>query len=288
VDASTTQHTLTGFYTPTDVNGSNAMASEVNGFSYTAANGLDFTNTGGDGATSVTSRIDGQTSADFSGSNKYGSIAAKVFLQGALNGSLMSTNLVLPSVSPYSSDPVDLTGEMPNTADITDWILIEVRDASNINTILSSHSAFLRNNGDIVGLSGAGSLLLKNAPASNAYIVVKHRNHLPIRTNSTVDLYDLSTSSSLTDLTNLSNIFDNGGSNEPVATVGTNIAMFRANVNNDLFLNQIDYGLTRFNAVPFQSNIYSQFDVNMDGTLNQIDYGLARFTAVPFKTAHIQ
>jgi hypothetical protein len=104
-----------------------------------------------------------------------------------------------------------------------------------------------------------------------------------------VDLNDIATSAPLTDLrTNAANIFDNGSSNDPYATVGGNLALWRANVNFDLNLNQVDFGLARLNAVPFQSGVYSDFDVNMDGNLNQIDFGVARLTAVPFKSAHIQ
>ncbi|MEZ5050122.1 MAG: hypothetical protein R2766_10785 [Saprospiraceae bacterium] len=48
--------------------------------------------------------------------------------------------------------------------------------------ILSSHSAFLKNDGTIVGTDGTSLPSLKNAGASNAIVAVWHRNHLPIRT----------------------------------------------------------------------------------------------------------
>ena len=104
-----------------------------------------------------------------------------------------------------------------------------------------------------------------------------------------MDLTDLAASASDTDLrTNLTNIFDNGSSNDPVIQVGSNYAMFRGNANFDLNLNQLDFGLTRLNSVPFQTGVYSPYDINMDANLNQVDFGLARLNAVPFKTAHIQ
>jgi hypothetical protein len=113
-----TENTVTGTYVAADVEGADATL--ISGTSF-AGGAFDYTNsTGDDVSRTVTSRIDGQASADFTGTNKYGEVDIKVYLQGALSGSSMTTNLTLPSISPYAADPIDLTGEMPSTTNITD------------------------------------------------------------------------------------------------------------------------------------------------------------------------
>lgn len=223
-----TENTLTGHYTAADLAGSSAMAANVNGFSHTVANGLDFTNSAGNaGAMTVTSRVDGQASADFSGSNKYGSIDLAVFLQGALSGASMSTaiNGLLPLTSPYTSGEVV---ESIPSADIVDWIEIEVRDAGDNSNVLSTHSAFLKSNGEVVGLSGSGDVLLKDAPAS-AFIAVRHRNHLGVMASGTSNL-DGSASIDFTD-PNTSTF-----GTDAQALVGSVHAMRGGDVNGDGFV----------------------------------------------------
>ena len=180
-----TENTVTGTYVAADVEGADATL--ISGTSF-AGGAFDYTNsTGDDVSRTVTSRIDGQASADFTGTNKFGQIDMKIFLEAAYSsGSNMATtiNSTLPLTSPY--DPGVSIETMP--ADIVDWVEIQILDATN--TLLSSHSALLKENGDIVSLSGSGNALLKNAPA-NGKILLNHRNHLPIRTDGTLDLYNI-------------------------------------------------------------------------------------------------
>jgi hypothetical protein len=86
-------------------------------------------------------------------------------------------------VAPFSAPSVTAPSIPANA---TDWILVEVRDASTPSTTISQTSAFVLNNGTIVNYDGS-PLRLKDA-VSNAHIAIRHRNHLAIRTASVQNL----------------------------------------------------------------------------------------------------
>ena len=125
-----------------------------------------------------------------SGQNFFGKANLKAFLAGAMSGTSMTTTLnsILPLTTPYTAAPFNAPSvtatSIPATA--TDWILVEVRDASTPTTIISQTSAFILNDGSIVNIDGS-ALKLKNA-VSNGHVALRHRNHLAIRTASPMDL----------------------------------------------------------------------------------------------------
>lgn len=190
-------NTLTGTYIPADIVGS---ASLIKGAVH---NGTDwfYVNSAG-GANTVTATTTDPT-ADFTGTNFYGKADLKVFLTEAMpaggvppmvtelwNGQTVTgcgacPNLI-PTGSPYSAAPWNAPSTTAPSipASTVDWILVETRDPS-IN-IISQTSAFLKNDGAIVGADG-GPLRLKNAVPS-AIISIRHRNHLGIRTPVAMDL----------------------------------------------------------------------------------------------------
>ncbi|MBL0101129.1 MAG: hypothetical protein IPP49_14740 [Saprospiraceae bacterium] len=96
----------------------------------------------------------------------------------------LRTNNLIPFASPYSAAPFNAPAVTATSipANATDWILVEVRDASNPATIISQTSGFILSDGTIVNIDGQ-SLRLKNTVASG-HIALKHRNHLGIRTAS--------------------------------------------------------------------------------------------------------
>lgn len=138
-----------------------------------------------------------------------------VFLEGAFFGTEMTTILnntgLLPLTQPYNISPWNYSGSesvisIPN-ADITDWVLIEFRDATEAalatsQTIIEKQAAFLLNNGSIVGLDGASLLQLNNLPINELFAVICHRNHLgvmsanPLSINGNNYSYDFTSSPS--------------------------------------------------------------------------------------------
>lgn len=178
-------NTMTGTYVAGDVVG---MSSLVKGATFHTADWrFDGSNSGASTVIASTTNTD----VRLSGLNFFGKANLKAYLAGALpSGTTMTTTLnsILPTSSPYSLAPFNAPAvtapSIPATA--TDWILIEVRDASTPSTVISQTSGFILNNGSIVSYDGT-PLRLKNAVASG-HIALRHRNHLGIRTATALDL----------------------------------------------------------------------------------------------------
>ena len=106
---------------------------------------------------------------------------AKIYLEGPYNGGTMADNLgTLPTLSPYSEAP--RTAVVPSEA--IDWVLLEIRSTTDASSVVGYRSAFVDANGNIIndnaGINGIG---LPGVGGQDYYIVIKHRNHLPIMSN---------------------------------------------------------------------------------------------------------
>lgn len=115
------------------------------------------------------------------------SVNPKIFLQGPYltpaTAGLMNDDLrtLLPTTSPYpdgltcNASVFTVTG-----ADaIVDWVLVELRDATDRTIVVESRSALLQRDGDVVDVNGTAGVSLSSA-SGNYYVLVNHRNHLGI------------------------------------------------------------------------------------------------------------
>ena len=82
---------------------------------------------------------------------------------------------------------------------ITDWVTVELRDKNTPATILYTQSALLQRDGNVVGMDGTSLLQIRNAPADDYYVALRHRNHLGVMTAAATTLN--STAPSLIDFT---------------------------------------------------------------------------------------
>ncbi len=115
----------------------------------------------------------------------------KVLLYGPFNGIDMnaSLNSILPSSQPYSNSPWFYTGTettalIPNP-DIVDWILVELRDATDASsatqgTMINQQAAFLLKDGSVVDLDGSSILSFDHSIIQSLYVVIWHRNHVGV------------------------------------------------------------------------------------------------------------
>ena len=85
---------------------------------------------------------------------------------------------------------------------ITDWVLVELRDAATGTTVLLRQPALVQRDGDIVALDGTSALQLPALP-DNYRVVVRHRNHLGAMTSTA---YALSNAPTAVDLTSAATI----------------------------------------------------------------------------------
>lgn len=65
---------------------------------------------------------------------------------------------------------------------IVDWVYLELRDSSNFSNVLSSRSALLQRDGDIVDTDGVSAVSFPGIQAGTYYLSIHHRNHLAVIT----------------------------------------------------------------------------------------------------------
>jgi 3-phytase len=203
-------------------------------------------------------------------------VEVKIFLEGPYNSSTgeMSTYLntygYIPEASPYSEDPRSITP--PFHADITDWILLELRE-TDIGAAVVSRSALLRKDGRIVGDNGITEQITVGAPPGDYYIVITHRNHLAAMSTGSVPLS--SGSATLYDFTSDISQYYDGGAKE--LTGGSGVwGMYGGNADNsdrDLFASDLAIIKIDFLRGMFG---YHLTDVDMDGDVFASDYALGK------------
>lgn len=117
----------------------------------------------------------------------------KIFLEGPYNGTSMNTGIndlsLLPINQPYNIPPWNYPGTesvaaIPNNQ-VVDWVLVNWRDAPDAasateTTSFARQAAFLLSNGKIVDLDGVSPLSTNYSLNNNLFVVIWHRNHLPI------------------------------------------------------------------------------------------------------------
>ncbi|MEM9259517.1 MAG: hypothetical protein AAGA62_07705 [Bacteroidota bacterium] len=128
-------------------------------------------------------------------------VSLKVLLEGpyssasgTMRDDLRSSNLI-PNKTPYTTSNYDtdigfggesispfILGNTVNDA-IVDWVFVELLSPNGSNTKIDSRSGLLQKDGDIVDLDGKSPLTFPNATNGEAYyVVIRHRNHIGIRT----------------------------------------------------------------------------------------------------------
>ena len=216
-------------------------------------------------------------------------VSPKVMLQGAAidpitgDENLMRDDLrtasLLPITSPYSDNAVcnpfvfDVTGDDA----IVDWVWVELRASSDNTLVIDGQSALLQRDGDVVSADGVTAVGFNDVSAGNYYVVLKHRNHLGIMTNTTIGLVQTETT---LDFTDADDEITYGSNAQTTFGMQTDIlGMWTGNANEDALVQYLGGNsdapiilATVLNApgnfINFPTyivNDYSANDVNMDG-----------------------
>ena len=154
-----------------------------------------------DGTKGITYRYRGAGVSIFDGSSPLAlvfnpnyvnaNVQIKIFLEGPYNSPNMNASLgtSIPTDQPYNLTPWSYTGSETTTSNIittqniVDWVYLELRtgtSAGTATTVVSKRAALLKNTGDIIDVDGTSDVNFGSVPPGNYYIVVFHRNHLPI------------------------------------------------------------------------------------------------------------
>jgi Concanavalin A-like lectin/glucanases superfamily/PKD domain len=197
-------------------------------------------------------------------------LAMKIFLEGAYSGGTMTTNLTnsLPTTEPYTgmtnfAHQNGGGGEMTTLSIITannivDWVFVELTSSSGT---VYTRSALLKNDGSIVDTNGVSPLSFVQALEGSYTITIKHRNHLKIKTSSTVAL-DASTKA--IDFTNNTQLITG-----VLKLVASGVyALYAGDVNADGQVNATDRSNT-WNARNLSG--YNINDCSLNGTVDATD-----------------
>ncbi|MBK9461293.1 MAG: hypothetical protein IPN94_18140 [Sphingobacteriales bacterium] len=218
----------------------------------------------------------------------------KVLLQGNFN-STSNTNPatlkaagLLPTAQPYRVAPfyyfgdeaVALPTNIPNN--VTDWLLLELRDATNPAIVLTQKAAFLLIDGTITDFDApiSGLVSFEHVPNGAYYVAIKHRNHLPVMSAAPIEL------------PNNSNLY----SFIPIATraygqtqayLKPNVyGMFAADIDGNGTVQILDFNAWLLQIQNNTNNVYNAADTNLDGLINNLDFEWykqnAKQMSVPF------
>jgi hypothetical protein len=101
----------------------------------------------------------------------------------------LTNSTILPIQQPYNTEPWSYNGnENLETipSNLVDWVLVELRDTSgsaleaNGNSIACRKAGLLLSDGTISNMDGNSPLEFPVSIRENLYVVVYHRNHLPV------------------------------------------------------------------------------------------------------------
>lgn len=122
-----------------------------------------------------------------------------LYLEGPFNGTGMNTSLNpmhIPLSQPYNSPPWNHIGtesvaSVPSA--VVDWLLLELRDTTvaavaTSATVIHRQAVFVLSNGTVVATNGSTNPLFNVPVNNNLFIVIYHRNHLPIMSDNAANL----------------------------------------------------------------------------------------------------
>jgi Zn-dependent metalloprotease/PKD repeat protein len=204
-----------------------------------------------------------------------------VWLNGAYNTATnqmkttLRSNNLLPLQQPYNISPYNYSGtemfaniaNMPSNA--VDWVLVELRSASNIQQNVVRKAALLLANGSVVDIDGVtNGVRFPTVAAGNYYVVIRHRNHIDIVSNNTINLSNGIISS--LDLGNASNVM--GGVAQVTVLANGKYALKGGDFDHNGIINVSDFNLFRSQAATI--NQYNAADCNFDGNVTTNDFNV--------------
>ncbi|GAB4410803.1 MAG: hypothetical protein OHK0039_15450 [Bacteroidia bacterium] len=206
-------------------------------------------------------------------------VAARVFLQSAYDpntgqmASALSSGTMLPLSQPFNIAPwyysgTESVGTLPNP-DITDWLLIELRDSLNPALVLDRRAVFLLKDGNLADMDGYSLPTFAVNPDQPYFLNIISRNHLDAMSSLPKDRMGRVIWQNFT--TSPGQSYTNGSiPNPPVVDVDSGIyALIGGDVNRDGVINATDFNVVVYFFFQFG---YTMGDVNNDGVVNATDY----------------
>lgn len=210
-------------------------------------------------------------------------------LRGAWNGTSMNTSLrnasVIPLNQPYNTTPfnysgLESVGSIP--ANVVDWVLVEFRKPSSgqasdavSSSIIGRKAGFLLNNGTVVETDGVTPIAVSIQKQGAGFMVIRHRNHLAVMSNS---LPSNETGTYSNDFRVLANAYKPAGAaSDPMVLLsgGLQYGLWSGDANKNGILNATDISAIRL-AIAGSASGYQFTDVNLSNSINATDISLTR------------
>jgi choice-of-anchor B domain-containing protein len=188
-------------------------------------------------------------------------------LSNLMNNSLVTNNL-LPTTQSYNVAPwnyagTETFGTLPSNA--VDWVLVELHPAGNMEMISQQAAAILLQDGTLISPDGASGVQFLNVDAAQYYILLRHRNHLAVMSNSAVSLPN--TASTPYDFTASGAAM---GTNQTYAVNSNLYALRPGDTNANGVITVSDFNIYAEQIA--QINLYSPADINLDRTITVADF----------------
>lgn len=190
----------------------------------------------------------------------------------------------------YDSEQMPANADAGYPATVVDWVLISLRsDPDDGSEVLCQRAALLHNDGSVEFVDGDDCCSLD--PGQSYYVVVEHRNHLIVMSDSPVGVVDGKLSYDFRDKQSyLNDPFNSGSFVRQKEVLPGVFAMIAGNgdqslsASEDTDITASDYSKW-LGAGPL-TQIYSIVDYNMDGEVSALDFDLWQqnspsFTSVP-------
>jgi hypothetical protein len=202
-------------------------------------------------------------------------ITLHALLEGATIGDTMRTDLrrngLVPRTHPFRSlgwtvSGADSVAEVPPSA--VDWVLVELRHGIADSTVRMAKGGFILHDGTITDVDGSSPLSFPGLGDGSYYIVIRHRNHLPVMCAQPVAMdsslveYDFRTAGT--------QVY--GGTTTLLPS--GKFAMVAGNVNRRHGIGAID--LARVRQSMSIGLVYLEDDCNLDGVVTAADLMIIR------------
>lgn len=206
--------------------------------------------------------------------NTYVYLQAKIYLQGAYDSgsgqmtTTLNTTNQIPLVSPYPDHRVVTT--MP--AQITDWVLVELRDSSF--GFVAAKSVLLNRSGALVDDDGINpQVIMEGVPDGTYYIVVRHRNHIAVMSATPVPLNNGAAAMYDFTLAESQSWTMGPGGRACVEVKPTVWGLWAGDINQDGIITTRDYVIWHSANLSSESG-YRVSDVDLNGSVADSDYAL--------------
>ncbi|MFV1980976.1 MAG: sialidase family protein [Rhodothermia bacterium] len=209
-------------------------------------------------------------------------LTARALLQGGFSAGAMSTVLndggLIPVIQPYGagaylSSPLAYEGtESGVSVDSAgvDWVLVSLRTGTGSASTVATRAALITEDGAITEFDGSRPVSFPGAPKSSLYVVVAHRNHIPIMSATAVDFssgdgsYDFTTA--------MNQAYSNAGL--PMVDLGGGkFGMFGGDLNHDGQVTAIDFNAWLVATKAAMSG-YLDEDFTLDSLVTVPDFNL--------------